>query len=170
MATGFTGKSKAALLSALLAPLATANAAAADRFVLEASLLDGTMLAALKLDAEQGWCLHWTHSVARFPVRDCYVIRGGEMVLDSSHQPDFAAGLGHFEGRGIVRSGPDGGYLIEDINEPVPGNCLRLRVGSMAVNHQIAAGDTVTSLSDLAERKSVRITLRKSDEETNGQC
>ncbi len=170
MATGLNGKSKAAFMFALLAPLATANTIAADRLVLEAHLLDGTMLAAVKLEAEQGWCLDWTHSVAGFPVRDCYAVVEGQMVLDYSHQPDFAAGLGHFEGRGIVRSRPDGGYLIEDINEPVPGNCLRLRVGSMAVNHQIAAGDIMTSLSDLAERKSVRITLRKSDEETNGQC
>lgn len=170
MTTGHTGKGKAALLLALLAPLATANAAAADRFVLEASLLDGTVLAATTLEEGEEWCLNWTHSVAGFPVRDCYAILGGAMVLDHSHQPDFAAGLGHFEGRGTMRAAPGGGYLIENIDEPVPGNCLRLRAGSMAVDHRIVTGRMATSLSEVAERKSLRITLRKPDEEANGQC
>lgn len=170
MATGCTGKGKAALMLALLAPLATANAVAADRFVLEASLLDGTMVATATLEKAERWCLHWTHSVAGFLVRDCYAIVEGQMVLDHSHQPDFAAGLGHFESRGTMQAAPDGGYLIENINEPVPDNCLRLRVGSMAVNHQIVTSQMAMSLSEVAERKSVRITLRQPGEETNGQC
>ena len=108
------------------------------------------------------WCLAWNHSVTGIKVRDCYRYQDGRMVLERSHQPDFAAGLGHIPGRGVQTSDGNGGYWIEHINEPVPGNRYLLRVGSMAVDHRILWNDTVTSLSTLAAGERVTIQLRPS--------
>ena len=83
------------------------------------------------------------------------------MLLHSSHQPDFAAGLGYLEGRGTLSSDDRGGYLITDINEPVPGNALTLRVGSPAVNHRLVHDGEEISLSEIAAGR--RVTLRLSD-------
>lgn len=83
------------------------------------------------------WCLKWQHSVEKFTVLDCYRNHAGVMKLERSHQPDFAAGLGHIYGRGEQVSDGQGGYWIEDIDEPVPGNQYVLRVGAPAVNHRL---------------------------------
>ncbi|MCO6391044.1 DUF1850 domain-containing protein [Aliihoeflea aestuarii] len=114
----------------------------------------------------QSWCIAWNHSVAGFEVKDCYSLRGGLMVLERSHQPDFAAGLGHIPGRGVQRSDGAGGYWIDGIDEIVPGNCYRLRVGSARVDHRIVAGDIDISLTELAAGTSVAI--RASDPESRG--
>lgn len=83
------------------------------------------------------WCLQWHHSVEKFAVLDCYRNHAGVMELERSHQPDFAAGLGHIHGRGIQVSDGQGGYWIEDIDEAVPGNQYVLRVGAPAVDHRL---------------------------------
>ncbi|MEG3080615.1 DUF1850 domain-containing protein [Halomonas sp. 5021] len=83
------------------------------------------------------WCLKWQHSVEKFTVLDCYRNHAGVMELERSHQPDFAAGLGHIYGRGEQVSDGQGGYWIEHIDEPVPGNQYVLRVGAPAVNHRL---------------------------------
>ena len=112
--------------------------------------------------AEEPWCLAWNHSVAGFTVRDCFVVRAGQLLLVSSHQPDFAAGLGHFEGRGEFRPHPRGGYLIAGIDEPVPNNRLTLRVGAPSVAHRIEVGDHATiNLSERVGQR--RVTLRVVD-------
>lgn len=80
-------------------------------------------------------------------------------MLERSHQPDFAAGLGHIPGRGVQVSDGEGGYWIEDIDEPVPGNRYLLRVGSKDVNHRIVWHDKVTSLSASVAGERVTIQL-----------
>jgi hypothetical protein len=120
---------------------------------------DGLPLVAFTVRAEDRWCLVWNHSVAGFPVRDCFVFRPPAMILDSSHQPDFAAGLGHIEGRGKLRSDGVGGYWIEDIDEPVPGNRLNLRVGSSTVDHRIEFKGMRYSLSERAANRLVVMRL-----------
>lgn len=124
------------------AGLAQAGPAALE--VLDAS---GAVTMRLPLAAGQRWCLLWNHSVAGFTVRDCFAWRPPQLVLVDSHQPDFAAGLGHIEGRGVQRSDGAGGYLIENIDQPIDGNRLRLRVGSRSVDHRIELGDGLHSLS-----------------------
>ncbi len=127
---------------------------------LEITLADtGAVLAHITLPEPAEWCVLWRHSVQGFEVSDCYAARDGAMVLDWSHQPDFAAGLGNIPGRGRQVSDGQGGYLILDIDEAVPGNAYILRPGSMAVDHRIRAGDTEISISRLAERQRVRIAL-----------
>jgi hypothetical protein len=128
-------------------------------------IVDADRRVIARVDA-QSWCIAWNHSVAGFEVQDCYVLRDGLMVLDRSHQPDFAAGLGHIPGRGVQRSDGAGGYWIDGIDEVVPGNCYRLRVGSARVDHRIVAGDIDISLTELAAGKSVAI--RASDPESRG--
>jgi hypothetical protein len=136
-----------------------AGATGAGAATVEVVDADGSSLLAFAVRADERWCLVWNHSVAGFPVRDCFVFRPPAMVLDSSHQPDFAAGLGHLEGRGTLRSDGAGGYWIEDIDEPVPGNRLNLRVGSPAVDHRIEFGGARYSLSERAANRRVVIRL-----------
>jgi len=120
---------------------------------------DGTLLARFDIPRGDGWCVLWRHSVQGFEVSDCYVNREGDMVLDRSHLPDFAAGLDHIPGRGTQVSDGMGGYFIEDLDEPVPGNAYVLRPGSMTVDHRLQVGDAVVSLSAVAAHERVRISL-----------
>lgn len=121
---------------------------------------DGEVLAAIPMRNSDTWCLLWNHSVAGFTVSDCFLVTGKTLYLVSSHQPDFAAGLGYLEGRGTLTSDGSGGYIITDIHEPVPDNALLLRVGSMAVNHRVLYQGNETSLSRIAAGQ--RVVLRLS--------
>lgn len=118
----------------------------------------------------QSWCIVWNHSVAGFEVKDCYKLRDGAMILERSHQPDFAAGLGHIPGRGVQRSDGAGGYWIDGIDEVVPGNCYRLRVGSTRVDHRIVAGDIEISLTKLAAGTSVAISASDPESRDIREC
>ena len=132
--------------------------------MLTARLPDGTEIARLPVPEGEGWCVLWRHSVAGFEVADCYENRRGRMVLVRSHQPDFAAGLGHLPGRGRQQSDGQGGYWILGIDEPVPGNAYILRPGGMAVDHRLKSAFDEVSLSALAARERVRITLEPGDQ------
>ncbi|GGX88370.1 hypothetical protein GCM10007160_14800 [Litchfieldella qijiaojingensis] len=132
----------------------------AEQTRLEVYTADHRRIVSLPMPTGQSWCLVWNHSVEGFPVHDCYRNRDGRMVLERSHQPDYAAGLGPVLGRGEARSDGAGGYWIEDIDEPVSDNRYLLRVGSPAVNHRLESGDTLISLSELAAGERVQISLR----------
>ncbi|WP_458526522.1 DUF1850 domain-containing protein [Onishia taeanensis] len=148
-----------ALVLSLIAAAAPADGGDEDR-LLEVRDRHGALLLSLPMAEGEGWCLEWNHSVEGFPVLDCYRNRHGRMVLERSHQPDFAAGLGHVPGRGRQVSDGQGGYWIEDIGEPVPGNRYLLRVGALRVNHRLVRGGETTSLSALAAGQRVSIGLR----------
>lgn len=132
--------------------------------VLTASLPDGTEIFRMAVPEGSGWCVLWRHSVAGFEVSDCYENRDGRMVLVRSHQPDFAAGLGHLPGRGRQVSDGAGGYWILGIDEPVPGDSYILRPGGPSVDHRLMSSTTEFSLSKVAARRKVRIALRRGDE------
>ncbi|MCA1768551.1 MAG: DUF1850 domain-containing protein [Halomonas sp.] len=149
----------AALLVCLLLPL---SALAAEGF-LEVHTDDGRRIAGLSMPEGEGWCLEWNHSVEGFAVLDCYRHREGRMVLERSHLPDFAAGLDHIPGRGRQVSDGEGGYWIEAIDEPVPGNAYRLRVGSMRVDHRLVVEGERISLSRLAANRRVTVRLTLTD-------
>lgn len=145
------------VLALLLAnPLAAAPGSAGTLSVRSAA---GEQLASLALPADGRWCLLWHHSVQGFQVEDCYRVADGQMLLSSSHQPDFAAGLGHTPGRGRLLSDTEHGYRIVDIDAPVPANRFLLRVGSTRVDHRIAVGERRLSLSQLAAGERVEIRL-----------
>ncbi|WP_425101518.1 DUF1850 domain-containing protein [Tropicibacter sp. S64] len=146
------------LLVLLLSPVP----AGAD--ALTATLVDGPEIARFDVPEGTGWCVLWNHSVKGFPVSDCYENRAGRMVLVTAHLPDFAAGLDHIPGRGRQVTDGQGGYFILDINEPVPGNAYILRPGAGPVNHRLQVGDSIVSLSAVAQHQRVRIALeRKQD-------
>lgn len=126
--------------------------------MLEMVTEDGRVHLRLALEPGQRWCLLWNHSVTGFTVRDCFAWRPPVLLLTDSHQPDFAAGLGHIEGRGELRAAAGGGYLIEGIDQPMPGNALPLRVGSERVDHRIELEGRMHSLS--AGHAGHRIVLR----------
>ncbi len=147
-------------LPLVLAGLAGVSSAPAQT-VLEVTSSDGASLFELPLAEGQSWCLLWNHSVAGFAVRDCFTWRAPHLTLQSSHQPDFAAGLGHFEGRGKLRAASEGGYLIDGIDESLPENRLVVRVGSAAVDHRIEIGGQTFSLSE--QLAGVRVAIRAVD-------
>lgn len=124
-------------------------------------------LATIPMPLGAQWCMKWNHSVEQFLVLDCYRNVAGQMVLERSHQPDFAAGLGHVLGRGVQVSDGEGGYWIKGIDEPVPDNRYILRVGAMRVNHRIVwpgqAPVGRISLSEQAAGERVIIQLQKAD-------
>ncbi|MCE8042080.1 DUF1850 domain-containing protein [Halomonas daqingensis] len=124
---------------------------------------DDTLLVELPMPEGERWCLEWNHSVTGIRVQDCYRHDQGRMVLERSHQPDFAAGLGHVPGRGRQVSDGQGGYWIEEINEPVAGNRYRLRVGSDKVDHRLLHEGRRISLSERAAGERVTIHLRTPD-------
>lgn len=120
---------------------------------------DRNRLVRIDLPAEGRWCLVWNHSVQGFTVEDCFRVDRGQLILDSSHQPDFAAGLGHTPGRGRMESDAQHGYRIIDMQVPIPNNQLLLRVGAESVNHRIDTGSRLVSLSQLAAGQRVTIRL-----------
>ena len=84
------------------------------------------------------------------------------MVLDRSYLHDYAAGLGEVAGRGRIGAADRGGFWIRDMDEPISGNALSLRVGRREVGHRLHIGGQVHDLSDLAAGQ--RVVLRLIDE------
>jgi hypothetical protein len=132
-----TARAAGRLLGAVLAVAVPATAGAAALVVKDEG---GRVVAEAPLGPGGRWCLVWNHSVTGIEVTDCFRAEGGRMLLTSSHQPDFAAGLGHVPGRGVMRSDGDGGYLIEGIDAVLPEAGLVVRRGGEAVGHRIAVG------------------------------
>lgn len=119
-----------------------------------------TTLVEISLPEAGRWCLVWNHSVQGFPVTDCFRMQKDQLMLDSSHTPDFAAGLGYTSGRGTLKSDDKQGYRIIDMQVPIPDNHLWLRVGAPSVNHRIEVGSRVVSLSRLAADTLVEIRVQ----------
>lgn len=134
---------------------------ASPTYSLQVMTSDQQELFSFSLNEQESWCLVWNHSVAGFAVEDCFSIVAGQWLLNSSHQPDFAAGLGHTLGRGKQLSDGQGGYLIQDMAVAMSNNQLVLRVGSLAVNHRIIYRQTIISLSELAAGRRVILRLLK---------
>ena len=149
----------------LLALLLCVPAQLAADSVLTATRENGEIIAEFAVPEGGEWCVLWHHSVKGFEVADCYQNRDGKMVLVWSHLPDFAAGLDHIPGRGRQVTDGQGGYFILDIDEPVPGNAYVLRPGAGTVDHRLAMGDRVVSLSAEAPRERVRIALKQEDDQ-----
>lgn len=142
----------AVLLAALLA---AGGAAAGARL----AVADGDrVVLSVPLPAEGRWCLVWNHSVTGIEVRDCFRTDDGRIVLETSHQPDFAAGLGPTPGRGTVVSDGAHGYRIEGIDMPLPETGLTLRVGAARVGHRLAVAGRETPLPAGLEGR--RVTIR----------
>jgi hypothetical protein len=108
-------------------------------------------------------CLRWAHSVTGGAVADCFGNKDGTLVLARSYLHDFAAGLGEVAGRGTLRRADGGGYWIDGINEPIPGNALRLRVGAPRVGHVLTDGTHRLNLSARAAGAGVVLRLRAHD-------
>ncbi len=145
----------ATLLATALVPVA----AAADP-VLEVRDEAGRALVSAPLPPDGRWCLAWNHSVTGEPVLDCFRLEAGALLLERSHQIDFSsAGLGHIPDRGRIAPDGAGGQWIEDIDAPVPGGALVVRVGAGPVDHRVIAGGAVHRLSAVAPGARVRIAV-----------
>ena len=150
------------LMSGLFAEAEASPASATASWHLRVVTEQGDTLVDAAAPQGSRWCIQWQHSVEHFTVLDCYRNAGGTMQLERSHQPDFAAGLGHIFGRGEQVSDGQGGYWINAIDEPVANNRYVLRVGSTAVNHRVMWPDgehPTVSLSKRAAGQRVTIAL-----------
>ncbi len=149
----------------LLALLFLTSTAVTQAALLQVRLAESDqLLAQFSVADGEGWSILWNHSVQGFEVEDCYENQDGALVLVRSHLPDFAAGLDHIPGRGRQVSDGQGGYWIEAINEPVPGNAYILRPGGPRVNHRLRTATSEVSLTALAERARVRISLEPEED------
>lgn len=142
-----------------LLPMAV-NAQGSVPWQLSVSDVSQTTLVEVELSGEGEWCLVWNHSVQGFPVTDCFRMQKGQLMLDTTHTPDFAAGLGHISGRGRLVSDDTHGYRIVEMQVPISNNHLWLRVGAPSVNHRIEVGARLVSLSDLAADQLVEIRVQ----------
>lgn len=149
------------LLAAALFLSGPGAKAAHGETVLRVERTDGAALVEASAPAGANWCLWWRHSVTGGNVADCFTNDAGRMILVRSFLHDFAAGLGTVAGRGgRLVSAPEGGYWIEGIDEPIPGNALVLRVGAERVGHRLEIGGETHRLSSIAAGERVTIRLR----------
>lgn len=142
----------------LVVAVLTTPSAWADQILLD-NLTTSDRIARLDIADGARWSVLWHHSVDGYEVEDIYENRNGVMVLVRSHLPDFGAGLDHMPGRGRQVSDGHGGYWIEDLNEPVPGNAYVLRPGRALVNHRLRTAHAELSLSALGAHDRIRIAL-----------
>jgi hypothetical protein len=119
----------------------------------------GLRIGELAFAPGQEICLRWAHSVTGGTVADCFANKDGTLHLKRSYLHDFAAGLGEVAGRGTLRSDSNGGYWIDDINEAIPDNALRLRIGTPRVGHVLTDGTNRLNLSARAAGASVVLRL-----------
>lgn len=132
---------------------------ASPAYLLQVISSDQQVVLDFPLEEQEKWCLIWNHSVAGFAVEDCFSVVVGQWILDSSHQPDFAAGLGHTLGRGEMLSDGQGGYIIKNMAVAIHNNQMILRVGSLAVNHRFEYRQQIVSLSELSAGEKVILKL-----------
>lgn len=148
---------KSRLAGVVLLLLASASQASPP-YYLQVVTSEQQVLLNLPLDEQEDWCLVWNHSVAGFVVEDCFSVVAGQWMLNSSHQPDFAAGLGHTLGRGKQLSDGRDGYIIKEMAVVMRNNQMVLRVGALTVNHRLDYRKKTISLSELAAGR--RVTLK----------
>ena len=163
-ASGF-GRAVRRLAAGLALTLVATGGAAGEprttlRPMLEVLDAEGAVIFAQAMGPETRWCLVWNHSVTGIEVQDCFAQATGRLVLERSHQPDFAAGLGHIPGRGVVVSDGSGGYWIEDLDMEMPDDALLLRVGGPRVDHRLLIGGVEHSLSAIAAGARVTVRMR----------
>ena len=154
-----TARGSGRLLGAALAlALAATPAGAAALVVVDEA---GRVVTKEALGTDGRWCLVWNHSVTGIEVTDCFRAEDGRMLLEWSHQPDFAAGLGHIPGRGAMRSDGCGGYRIEGIDAVLPASGLAIRRGGPAVRHRIEIAGVERPLPG---RQGERLVIRLAEE------
>jgi len=121
--------------------------------------ISSTIYYKLDLTKSPQWIVRWNHSVTGITVSDYYYWDGQSMILTDSHTPAFDAGLGHIPGRGEQLSDGQNGYFIVNIDEAVPNNSYAMRVASRLVNHRIIHAGKTYSLSEIAERQRITISI-----------
>ncbi len=95
--------------------------------------------------------LEWIHSVSAIPVREVFEVAGGELWLEETHNPWFAAGLGEISGRGRTVAEGDHAVAIVDIHERAEE--MVLRIGNPEIHHTIRVAGRQCDLSRLAPHR-----------------
>jgi len=92
--------------------------------------------------------LRWVHSVSAIPVREVFRVAGGELWLEETHNPWFAAGLGEIAGRGRTVAEGDHAVAVVGMHERAEG--MALRIGSPEIHHTVRVSASSCDLSRLA--------------------
>lgn len=142
---------------AILMTTLAAAAAFADTPYAVLAVCDTSGTEIARLEGNGTWCLSWAHSVTGGAVMDCFEMRDQQLFLSHSYLHDFAAGLGEVPGRGRIRPADEGGYWIDDIDEPLPAQGLALRIGPDFVGHVLRSATGAVDLSALAANQRVHL-------------
>lgn len=118
----------------------------------------GAPLLVAPLVYEEGFTLHYIHSVDREPVWEVHSVdRSGQIFVEEEIFVMVGAGMGDLPGRGRWTE-REGLQVIEDMHHPI-GEFV-LRIGSPGVDHTLIWRDTQTNLSAMAAGSAVRIFAR----------
>jgi hypothetical protein len=114
----------------------------------------GERAALVPLEESERFGITFMHSVDDLPVQDWYVVRGGEIVQESTRMRQYGAGMGNHVDDGVGHA-VDGWWEVSDMNRPIGE--LVLRVGSRSVDHRLRHQDGELALSRCWPRERVAI-------------
>lgn len=114
----------------------------------------------IPLHLDETFTIRYIHSVDHTPVFEVFELdQEGNLVLQSTYFKMFGAGMGHWEGRGVVAF--DGRWTwIKDIHETL--GSFVLRVGGTTVDHTILYRDQEIHLSEKWAERRLLVSVAKS--------
>lgn len=87
---------------------------------------NGDIVLSKKINPKEGFAVRYTHSVARTPVTDYFIVENNKIFLDKTIYKDFGAGLPHHpEGSQIMRL-ENGSLVISGFKRYLPEFILRI--------------------------------------------
>ncbi len=107
---------------------------AQDKYLLALVNDNGKILFKQAIRNNDQFAIRFTHSVAKTPVTDYFMIRDGKIFLDKTIYHDFGAGLPHAPEDGQKMKAEHGEISITGFNREIPD--LEVRVGRIA-NHKL---------------------------------
>lgn len=116
--------------------------------------VDGERAALVPLEESERFGITFMHSVDDLPVQDWYVVRGDEIVQESTRMRQYGAGMGNHVDDGDGRA-VDGWWEVGDMNRPIGE--LVLRVGGRSIDHRLRHQDGELALSRCWPRERVAI-------------
>lgn len=90
----------------------------------------GHALFAVPINPGESFSIRYTHSVAKSPVEDCFIMKDGSIFLNKTIYKDFGAGLPHNPEPGQTMIATNGNIIITGYDMPLKK--FDLRVGRIA--------------------------------------
>lgn len=103
--------------------------------------------------------ISYVHSIDGLPIEEDLRASDEELIVERTRLRQFGAGMGHIEGEGHGHS--EGQWWVVDGMERHIGSELHLRVGSLAVDHRLQAGEAELPLSACLAGERVTLTAER---------